>query len=57
MSAPNTNLETQKERHKGPLAGIRLAVIVAAALFAGLVVWLSANGDPAEPAPAAEVSN
>jgi cell division protein FtsN len=29
MSAPNTNIERQKRRHRGPLIGMALGVIVA----------------------------
>lgn len=33
MSAANTNLETQKQRHKGPLVGIGLVLGVVAVGF------------------------
>lgn len=36
MSAPHTNLETQKRRHRGPLIGMALAVIFGVAL---IVYW------------------
>ena len=38
MTAPNTNVEKQAKRHRGPLVGIILAVVVAASaayFFAG----------------------
>lgn len=38
MSASNTNLETQKRRHKGPLVGIGLVVGVVAI---GFVIFFS----------------
>lgn len=33
MSAPQTNLDRQKRRHRGPLIGIVAALIVAGLLF------------------------
>lgn len=36
MSAPHTNLETQKRRHRGPLIGMALVVIFGVAL---IVYW------------------
>jgi len=44
MSAPDTNLETQEKRHKGPLSGMVLAAVIAAVGFAGLLAWLAWNG-------------
>ena len=35
MSAPETNIETQKRRHRGPLIGMIVVVIFAV----GLIVW------------------
>ncbi len=37
MSAPNTNIDKQKRRHRGPLIGMALVVIFALALT---VFWL-----------------
>ncbi len=37
MSAPDTNLKKQKRRHKGPLVGMTIAVLLALALLIGLV--------------------
>ena len=48
MSAPNTNIETQKERHQGPLIGMRAAIIWAGVLLALLVVWTVYNGNTPE---------
>lgn len=39
MSAPNTNLEKQKDNHKGPLSGMRLVVIFAVVLLMALIGW------------------
>ncbi len=36
MSAPHTNLETQKRRHRGPLIGMALVAIFGVAL---IVYW------------------
>ena len=56
MSAPNTNIEKQKERHKGPLGGMALVVTFAAVLLAGLLIFLFAAGnDPEETGPQVEV--
>jgi hypothetical protein len=35
MSAPKTNIETQKRRHVGPLIGMALVVIFAV----GIILW------------------
>ncbi len=49
MSAPNTNIEKQARRHRGPLIGMALAVLFGVAL---IVYWLfeeSAQSDPSAP--------
>ncbi|OYU38847.1 MAG: hypothetical protein CFE33_13525 [Pseudorhodobacter sp. PARRP1] len=49
MSAPNTNIEKQARRHRGPLIGMALAALFGVAL---IVYWLmqeSAQSNP--PAP------
>ncbi|WP_424966790.1 MULTISPECIES: hypothetical protein [unclassified Dinoroseobacter] len=46
MSAPNTNLETQRKRHIGPLVGIALAVGFAAFLFLAYLFFLADEGTP-----------
>ena len=33
MSAPHTNIERQRQRHRGPLIGISVALAVVAVLF------------------------
>lgn len=48
MSAPQTNIETQERRHRGPLIGMIFAVI---AVGIGFVWWLgyeAAESDPAQ---------
>lgn len=51
MSAPNTNIEKQERRHRGPLTGMWIAVAFAVVLFIGWLVWMFALADPAgEPA-------
>jgi hypothetical protein len=46
MSAPDTNLKTQRKRHIGALAGIGAAVAFAAVLFAGYLMIIAERGDP-----------
>lgn len=56
MSAPNTDIEKQKQRHKGPLSGMALVVTFAAVLLLGLVIWLFAAGnEPEDTGPEVEV--
>lgn len=38
MSAPNTNIDHQRRRHRGPLIGITLAVVFVLVLFG---LWLT----------------
>lgn len=54
MSAPNTNIEKQKGRHKGPLVGIAIALAFAAVLFIAFFgyVW-----EPVSDAPEGAVTN
>lgn len=64
MSAPNTNLDKQKKRHKGPLAGMGAVVILAIVLLMGLLTYIAYQGneprdasdDPAATAPAVETT-
>ncbi len=52
MSAPQTNLEKQKKRHRGPLAGIALGIVVVGVMFLVWLIWLSDNGQtPREATP------
>ncbi|WP_050927955.1 hypothetical protein [Aestuariivita boseongensis] len=43
MSAPDTNVETQTKRHKGPLVGIAIAVAFGVVMF--LTIFFSAADD------------
>ena len=60
MSAPDTNIEKQTDRHKPPLVGMGAVVAFAGVLLLGMMIFLSANGnDPTEdeaPADAAVVT-
>ncbi len=50
MSPPDTDLEKQERRHKGPLGGMAAAMIFAAVLLVGLVLYLAyAGNEPGEP--------
>lgn len=46
MSAPQTNIERQKKRHRGPLFGMAAVVAVGLALILGLSVGLTDDGLP-----------
>lgn len=48
MSAPDTNLEKQKRRHKGPLGGMKLVLGLVALLFAAFLIWTVAASDGPE---------
>ncbi|NND17193.1 MAG: hypothetical protein HKN98_01305, partial [Silicimonas sp.] len=39
MTAPDTNIKKQSRRHKGPLAGIPLAILLAVVAFVGFLIW------------------
>jgi len=54
MSAPDTNLEKQKKRHKGPLAGIAAVVAFALVLLAGWIAWEAYYGETPRDATPAE---
>ena len=45
MSAPNTNVKKQERRHKTPLVGMVWAILFAAVLFVGLVIWRAFSGN------------
>jgi hypothetical protein len=53
MSAPQTNIETQKRRHWGPLFGIALAVLVGA-VMAVLLTFNAADDEGAPLSPSTE---
>ena len=44
MSAPDTNVEKQKQEHKPALLGIRGAMWTAGALMVGLLLWTASQG-------------
>lgn len=44
MSASDTDLEKQKQHHRGPLAGIVFAVAVGLLCFLAWFFWAYANG-------------
>ena len=49
MSAPDTNIEKQKERHKAPLFGMSAAVLWSGILLVGLIIWVTMQGnDPSD---------
>lgn len=39
MSSPETNIEQQTRRHRGPLAGIAIALACVGVLFVGYLFW------------------
>lgn len=45
MSAPDTNIDKQVRRHRGPLFGIAIATAFAGILFALLTGWTAYNGE------------
>lgn len=45
MSAPQETAETQAERHKPALTGIKISLGVAAGLLIGLIVYIAAGGE------------
>ena len=48
MSAPRTNIETQKRWHRGPLVGMVVVVIFALGLFLALMVTVADDGRPVD---------
>ncbi len=44
MSAPDTNVEEQKKKHKTALLGIRGVMGFAGVLLLGLILWLAYQG-------------
>jgi len=51
MSAPQTNLEKQKRRHKGPLIGMAVGLIVGVLL---MIYWGAAGSDDIATPPDAQ---
>ena len=52
MSAPSTNIERQKKRHRAPLWGMGGVLAAVALMMAAFLVWLVANGSAPEGATA-----
>ena len=52
MSAPDTNVDTQAKRHRGPIVGIVTVLTFAAVLFVAFLAW-SADPVGEETAPPA----
>lgn len=48
MSAPQTNIETQKRRHRGPIIGIVLVVIFALVLLFVQMMYVAEDGTPVD---------
>lgn len=46
MSAPQTNLEKQKRRHRGPLIGITLGLLFVAGIFLWMFGTVAEEGQP-----------
>jgi hypothetical protein len=44
MSAPDTNVKKQEQRHKPALLGIRAAMIFGALMMVGLAIYVIGNG-------------
>lgn len=50
MSSPNTNIEKQTKRHRGPLAGFAIALACVGALFVAYLFWIADDiGEADEP--------
>ncbi len=56
MSAPDTNIEKQKRRHKGPLIGLVVAILALGLIF-GYSTLIGNDAQAVDPAPAAPVAN
>ncbi len=56
MSAPNTNLEKEEKRHKGPLIGMALAAVFGVGLILVLTFMQSADGNEPDEAPKLETT-
>ena len=53
MSAPKTNIERQARRHRGPLIGMTLAVIIGVSV---IFYWVFEEAAVSDPPPNPEVS-
>ncbi len=56
MSAPDTNIEKQKRRHKWSLIGLIIAVLALILIF-GYSTVIGNDAQPVEPATTAPVAN
>lgn len=54
MSAPDTNIKKQKRRHKGPLTGIPLAILLATIAFVGFLAWAALTDSDTDGAQSGE---
>ena len=52
MSAPNTNPDKQASQHRGPLTGMAMAVLFAAVLLVGFILYVTMRGGSPEGAAA-----
>lgn len=58
MSAPETNIDKQVRRHRGPLYGIAAAVILVAVLFFAFLGWtVEEDVPPTSDEPAATATD
>ena len=56
MSAPDTNIEKQTDRHRPALLGMGAAGLWAGGLLVAFLIWLVANGStPEDEGPQVEV--
>lgn len=51
MSAPDTNVEKQAKRHKGPLRGMSGAIILAVVAILAVFAWVNLTGVDEAPVP------
>lgn len=54
MSAPDTNVEKEKRRHKPSLFGVKGSIVVVLILFIGWLIWMAAYSTPPEGNPESE---
>lgn len=55
MSAPETNIDKQVRRHRGPLYGMVFVAVLAAVLCGALIMWTPGNEDtPSTDVPVAQ---
>ncbi len=45
MSAPKTNIEKEKRRHRTPLTGMISVIVFALVLLVGLTLWITTQGN------------